>query len=219
MVFLLVVLTILFFIGIEFYLHRKKSREVQSEGIPNPALSEAMRLVSPGTYLQKTMTWGKVLDTGNLMLGIQPLLVGLTGTPDKLELMAEGSKIKKGEALLRLQKNSRHLDVFSPIDGEVVAANPEARKQMTWDQLSQNWIYTIKPQNLSLEISSWVIAEKIKPWLSETYQSIKSFFHKQMSSDQMGETMADGGELPVGILMKFEEPVWKKFNEKYLARS
>jgi glycine cleavage system H lipoate-binding protein len=219
MVFLLVVLTIILFIGIEFYLHRRKIKQAQREGIKNPALSEALQLVSPGTYLQPTMTWGKILDTGNLMLGLQPLLVGLTGNPDKLELLAKGKQIKKGEALLRLQKDSRYLDIISPVDGEVIAANPEAHKQMSWDKLGQNWIYTIKPKNLSSEIPGWIIAEKIKPWLNERYQSIKSFFQKQLSSAQLGETMADGGELPIGILMKFEEPIWREFNKAYLARS
>jgi glycine cleavage system H lipoate-binding protein len=217
MVFLLVILTILLFIGIEYYLHRRKVKESLNEDAAKIPISHAFQLVSPGTYLQPTMTWGKILDTGNLMVGLQPLLLGLTGSPDELELLTEGREVKKGESFLRMKKNSRHLDIISPIEGEIVAANPEMKKKLSWDDLGQSWVYTIKPKNLSSEIPNWVIAEKIKPWIMDRYQSMKGFFQRQLTGAQLGETMADGGELPVGILMKFDEPVWKDFSKEYLS--
>jgi glycine cleavage system H lipoate-binding protein len=219
MVFLFVLFTIVVFIGIEYYLHYRKVQKSIPEMVKNLPLSRALQLVSPGTYLQPTMTWGKILDTGNLMVGLQPLLVGITGTPDKLELLPEGNQVKKGDPLIRMKKDSKHLDIVSPVNGVVIAANPDIEKEMSWDTLGQSWIYTIKPQNLSSEITHWIIAEKIKPWLNERYQAIKGFFQKQLSSSQLGETMADGGELPVGILMKFDEPIWSDFSREYLSRS
>jgi glycine cleavage system H lipoate-binding protein len=219
MVFLFVILTIVVFIGIEYYLHRRKVQKSIPEMVKNLPLSQALQLVSPGTYLQPTMTWGKILDTGNLMVGLQPLLVGITGTPDKLELLPQGNQVKKGDSLIRMKKDSKHLDIVSPVNGKVIATNPEVEKEMSWDKLGQSWIYTIKPQNLSSEIPNWIIAEKIKPWLNDRYQAIKGFFQKQLSSNQLGETMADGGELPVGILMKFDEPIWSDFSREYLSRS
>jgi glycine cleavage system H lipoate-binding protein len=219
MAFVFVLLTIILFIGIEYFLHRRKIRQTSPATVKNLPLNEALQLVSPGTYLQSTMTWGKILDTGNLMVGLQPLLVGITGTPEKLELLSKGKQVRKGDRLLRMKMNDKQLDIISPVDGEVVASNPEVEKEMSWDELGQSWVYTLKPENLSSEIPNWIIADKIKPWLNSRYQEMKTFFQKKLTNTQLGETMADGGELSIGILSKFDEKIWSDFSREYLSRS
>jgi len=45
---------------------------------------------------------------------------------------------------------------------------------------------------------------------------MKSFFAQSSPQSQLGYTMADGGDLPIGILSKFESKTWQDFEEKFL---
>ncbi len=81
--------------------------------------------------------------------------------------------------------------------------------------MAQTGIYGIKPDNMSAEISNWFIAEKSKEWLNEKFQQMKNFFVRNLPQQHVGLTMADGGELPFGILTKFDKKTWQDFENKF----
>ncbi len=215
LVLVFVALTFLVGVTVDYFIQRKK----QIAGIAQPqannlSLSKVAQMLPAGIFLQPSFTWSKILNTGNLRLGINPILMGLIGEPEKVETLQQGQKVKKGETLLHLHKGSKELHVKAPVAGSIIAVNPDF-DEASWENSGQTWLYAIKPENVSSEIPNWFIAEKSREWLNEIFLQLKNFFTQSLSQKQMGLTMADGGELPVGVLSKFDKKTWQDFENTF----
>jgi glycine cleavage system H lipoate-binding protein len=217
MVVLFVVLTIILFISIDYVIQRRKKVGLASQPIPGTvSLSKLLSLVPNGVFVQPSFTWSKMLDSGNLLLGIHPILMGLVGDPDEIELLHQGEDVKKGQPILRIHKNNKELAVASPVEGTVTGLNSQIVEDATMENLSQNWIYSLRPVNVSSEVPKWFVAEKAKSWINERYNQIGKFFRDALPTSDLGITMADGGDLPFGILSQFDESTWEKFEKQFI---
>jgi glycine cleavage system H lipoate-binding protein len=217
MVVLFVVFTIILFISIDYVIQRRKRVGLASQPIPETvSLSRLLTLVPNGVFVQPSFTWSKMLDSGNLLLGIHPILMGLVGDPDEIELFHQGEDVKKGQSILRIHKNNKVLTVASPVEGTVTGLNSQIVENATMENLSQNWIYSLRPVNVSSEVPKWFVAEKAKSWINERYNQMSKFFRDALPASDLGITMADGGDLPFGILSQFDENTWKKFEKQFI---
>ncbi len=220
MVALFVVLTIIVFASVDYFIQRKKKIGLAAEQAPSRiSLSRLIGMLPPGIFMQPTFTWSKILDSGNLILGINPVLMGIIGEPDEIEMLPDGEKVEKGQPLLKIRKGNKILQIKSPVSGTVTGINHQVLEDATWENISQSWLYSLQPQEVAAEIPSWLIAEKARNWLNSKYQEMKHFFMNSLPQEQMGITMADGGDLPVGILSEFDENTWKKFEKEFIQLS
>jgi glycine cleavage system H lipoate-binding protein len=214
-VLLLVFLTIIFSVTVDYFIQRRKKIAVTAQvQANNLSLPKIAHMVPAGVFLQPSFTWSKILDTGNIMLGIHPVLMGLIGEPDMVETLQQGEKVNKGETLIRLHRDSKELQVKAPVAGTILAINPDF-DDASWENMGKSWLYGIRPENISSEIPNWFIAEKSRDWLDEIFQQIKTFFIQSLSRQQMGLTMADGGELPLGVLSEFDKKTWRDFENRF----
>ena len=212
----MVVLTILLFIAIDYSIQKRKKVGVLSQPFPGKvALSQVLSFLPNGVFLQPSFTWTKLLDSGNLLMGIHPVILGLVGEPDEIEMLKNGQEVKKGDILLKIHKGNKVLDVVAPVTGTITSLNSQLMEDSTVEKVSQSWIYSIKPENVSAEIPMWLIADKAKNWINEKYAQMKKFFQDTVTQTDMGITMADGGDLPFGILSQFDENTWEKFERDF----
>jgi len=204
-VLLFVIFTIIVGLTVDHFLHRKKQNEIpQPERAKSLSLSEIIQMLPKEVFLQPTFTWSKILDTGNLMLGIHPVILELTGEPTIVETLQPGDHVKKGETFITLHKDYKQLHLKTPVTGKIIAVNPDFY-DATGADLGRTWLYAIKPEYVSSEIPQWFVAEKSHEWLKEKFQQIKNFFIQKKPQKEMGLTMADGGELPIGVLSEFDK--------------
>ncbi len=214
---IMVLLTIIVGLLIDhYYLQRRQVKQAVKQKQTGLSLNRILNMLPQGVFLQPTFTWSKMLDNGNILIGIQPLLVGLTGEPDAIKTREVGEKIKKGDPIITLYDNGKELQIKSPISGTIININPDFY-DATGIDLSRTWLYALKPVNVSQEIPHWFVAEKSRDWLKEKFQQITSFLMSRDVQHQLGITMADGGELPVGILANFDARTWEEFNNNILS--
>lgn len=215
MVVLLFVLTIVAFVTADYFIQKKKKIGFAGEPEPVPIpISQVMNLIPKGVFLQPSLTWSKIQDNGSLKIGLNPIVLGLIGDMDEIELQGQDKAVKKGEPLLKIRKGEKLLHIQSPVAGKILQLNQPALHGTNWKNVSQSWLYTVEPENLAQEVSNWFIAEKAQNWLNQKYAQIKEFFMQSLPTEQLGVTMADGGDIPVGILSQFEQETWQKFEEK-----
>lgn len=215
-VLLFVLLTIIACLTIEHFMRRKAQNEIISESLSQGlSISKISQLLPAGIFLQPSFTWSKMQDNGNLMMGIHPVLMALIGKADRIDTLQEGEKVQKGDIFLKIHVASKILHMKTPIAGSIMAVNPDF-SETTWEKLGRTWLYQLEPEEISSEISSWLVAEKSKEWLVKKFQQMTNFFIQSLSQKEMGLTMTDGGELPVGVLSKFEKETWKEFESKFL---
>lgn len=219
MVVIFAALTIIALLALDYFViqprQRKKSEEISiGELIP---LSDTLKDLPAGVFLQPTFTWTKMKETGGLVLGLHPLILGLIGPPYEVELLKDKEIVKKGEPLFRINKNGRNVTIKSPVDGEITAFNQALIGETSWEELNESWLYRIAPKNLSAEVPTWHLAGDAQKWARDQFQEIKSYLYSALSPGNVGVTLADGGDIPIGVLSELDENHWEDFQKKFLS--
>jgi glycine cleavage system H lipoate-binding protein len=223
MVAILVVLTIVALVALDYFVLRKKRRAAATEEIVLPGLqplSEAIDRLPTGVFLQPTYTWSRIREDGQLMLGVHPLLLGLVGAPYQLELLTSGERVDKGAPLIRIKRGGRGLTVRSPVAGRITAVNHVLCGETEWRGMNGDdgcWLYRIEPENVASEIAGWMIADRAVQWTRTQYARLREYLSGVVGTTELGVTMADGGEIPVGILANLDEAGWEAFQDTFLS--
>ena len=121
--------------------------------------------------------------------------------------------------LIKLINGNKVLSIKSPVTGHITSINKSIKQVSTWDNISRNWIYCFKNINISEELPNWFIAGRARVWLQEKYNQIKNFFiyaAPRTEVADMGMMMADGGDIPIGILGQFDKQIWQEFEKNFI---
>jgi glycine cleavage system H protein len=94
--------------------------------------------------------WVRVESDGTVTIGISDHAQGALGDLVFVEVPEVGKALKKGNAAAVVESVKAASDVYSPISGEVVAANESlgsAPELVNSDPYGQGWLFKIKPTN------------------------------------------------------------------------
>lgn len=223
MVALLVALTIVALLAADYYFLRRGRREEELEQIPLPGLeplSAAITHLPAGVFLQPTFTWSRIRPDGDLLLGVHPLLFGLVGAPYGIELLPNGQQLGKGSPLARITKGGRGLTVRSPVEGRIAEVNRAITGETDWQGVNGgtgSWLYRIVPARVGTEVSTWMLAEQAAGWTRRQYERLREHLSALAVSPELARTMADGGEVPAGILAALDDAAWARFEATFLG--
>jgi glycine cleavage system H lipoate-binding protein len=222
MVMVLVVLTFAVFIALDYFVFSKRPATASTVApVPGRApLPATGQPVPRGIFLHPTFTWGRFGSTGELYLGVHPMLLGLVGTPYELELRKWGEHVAKGEPLVRVARGGHHLDVRSPIAGRVDLVNRNMTGETLWRDLEENdgsWLYRLQPESIADEVRTWLTGEPAAEWTRRQYDRLKTYLQNAAADGHLGTVMADGGELSPGVLGDMDESVWAGLEDGFLA--
>jgi len=202
---------------------REEEERARSRPPPPPpssvSESQAVAGMPGGLFLQSTFTWTRLLDEGDVVLGLHPLLLGLVGAPLTLTLREPGDEIVEGEALLGIQKEGRGLQVSAPFDGTVVETNQETVPEAGWRGVGtggRNWIYRIRPHHPDREVPRWLLGSAAKEWTREEYREIRDYLLDRLPERRLGDAVTEEGELPLGVLTELDLSDWKVFQRRFL---
>lgn len=201
---------------------RPKRRAASADPLarrPAP-LWKTMGRLPRGLFLQPTFTWCRIDPGGELEIGVHPLLIGLAGPGGRLELLSDGTRVGKGAQLARLSVEDRSLAIRSPVAGRIRKANDYVALESSWTGTGGeygSWLYRIEPDALGEEIPAWMIGQRALDWTKERYGEIRAHLLLAGSEHEPGLMMADGGDVPVGILADLDPDEWEAFQELFLA--
>ena len=94
--------------------------------------------------------WARVESDGTVTIGISDHAQGALGDLVFVEVPEVGKALKKGTAAAVVESVKAASDVYSPISGEVVAANESlssAPELVNQDPYGQGWLFKVKPAN------------------------------------------------------------------------
>ncbi len=223
MVALLVALTIIALVAADYFLLRPQRVKKAEEGIPLPGLeplSAAITRLPAGVFLQPTFTWSRIRPDGDVLLGVHPLLFGLVGAPYDVERLPGGEHVEKGAPLVRIRKGDRRLTVRSPIAGRIAEVNRVVSGETDWTGghgEGGGWLYRVIPERVAGEVSTWLIGEAATEWTQRQYQRLREQLTALAAAPELAGTMADGGEIPAGILARLDDAAWTTFERNVLG--
>ncbi len=94
--------------------------------------------------------WARVESDGTVTIGISDHAQGALGDLVFVEVPEVGKSLSKGGAAAVVESVKAASDVYSPVSGEVVAANDAlsgSPELVNSDPYGAGWLYKIKPSN------------------------------------------------------------------------
>jgi glycine cleavage system H protein len=98
----------------------------------------------------KSHEWAKQQPDGTVVVGISDHAQSALGDLVFVEVPKAGRKVSAGEACAVVESVKAASDVYAPIAGEVVDANPAlagAPETLNQDPYGKGWMFKLKPAN------------------------------------------------------------------------
>lgn len=185
-------------------------------------LSAAVLRIPQGIFFNKNHTWAYLEKSGTAKVGVDDLLLHITGELSIRHLKNPGEHVRKGELMAEMDQKGKSLKVFSPITGTIVNSNPELdlnRDLLNNDPYGQGWLYNIKPSLWVEEIPSFLMADDATQWLNQELIRYKDFLALKMQKylpDPSLVILQDGGELLDNSLSAMPDELWQDFQKEFL---
>ena len=96
--------------------------------------------------------WARVDNDGSVTVGISDHAQGALGDLVFVETPKVGRSLKKGAAAAVVESGKAAADVYSPVSGEVIAANDAlsgSPELVNSDPYGQGWLFKVKPSDTS----------------------------------------------------------------------
>ena len=185
-------------------------------------LSASVLKIPQGLFFSKNHTWTHLERSGSAAVGLDDLLLHITGTVNFNHLKNPGEMICKGDLLTEIDQNGKILRIFSPISGKILASNTLLKldpQLSSEDPYGKGWIYKIKPTNWVAETHSYYLAEEATQWSKKELERFKDFM--AVSVEKYGANpsltvLQDGGELREHVLSELPTEIWNDFQKEFL---
>lgn len=216
-------MTIAFFaILIPFWLYLKQPKAFKEKvkhviGV----LSEKILKIPLGLFFSKNHTWTQLEKSGYAKVGIDDLLVHITGEIKVSNLKQPGDFVNKGEPIAQINQDDKSLSIKSPISGKIESLNhylSEDPDIINDDPYDKGWLLKIKPDKWIDETKSYYLAENALEWSKVELERLKDFVAvsaKKMAPDSM-VVLQEGGEIMDKPLSNMPKEIWNDFQKEFL---
>jgi len=152
----------------------------------------------------------------NILKAESELILGPTPPP------ATDTRVEKGDPLVRVGQGARRLTVAAPIAGRITTVNHAVAGETDWSGLDTDdggaWLYRVTPVAVAQEVSGWMIADRAVTWTQRQLQQLRENLSSSAAGREVGVTMADGGDVPTGVLSRLDDRAWDDFQSAFLHR-
>jgi len=211
---------------IPFWLElNKKTKITKQIRKASGMLSANILKIPQGLFYSKNHTWAYLEKSGTAKVGLDDLLLHMTGEVRLNYFKNPDEIINKGEFLAEIDQNGKLLRIFSPISGTILHTNPllhESPGMLNEDPYGRGWIYKIKPTNWVEETKSYFLAEEAIKWSTKELERFKDFLALSRGNGSPETVMIilqDGGELGDNALSEMPGEIWQDFQKEFLDQT
>ncbi|MEI7500313.1 MAG: glycine cleavage system protein H [Bacteroidota bacterium] len=185
-------------------------------------LSANILRIPQGLFYSRNHTWMHMEKSGAAKVGLDDLLLHITGEVKFNKLKNPGEMVNKGDILTEIDHNGKLLQIFSPVSGKILDTNTILNENpglMNEDPYGKGWIYKIKPSNWISEAKSCYFAEEATHWSEKELVRFKDFLAvtmKNYSPEASMVILQDGGELCDHSLSTLPNEIWMDFQKEFL---
>jgi len=183
-------------------------------------LSEQILRIPQGLFFSKNHTWTHLEKSGLARIGMDDLLLHLTGGVEIEYLRDQQEKVKKGEPIVRINQDGKNLVIASPISGEIdcVHSSLEQDPGAIIEDPYKSWLFKIKPDKWREETTGCYLAADATEWAKTELARFKDFVAETLTqtSGSLAVVLQEGGELTDHPLAEMNKDVWNDFQVKFL---
>jgi len=160
--------------------------------------------------------------SGTAKVGLDDLLLHITGEVKFKIHKNPGDEIMKGDLLTEIDQNGKLLRILSPVSGKIIninAAINENPGKLNEDPYGKGWICKIKPSNWIADTKTCYFAEEATNWSANELERFKDFLAVSMKNYAPEPSMVilqDGGEICDHSLSALPNEIWRDFEGEFL---
>lgn len=200
---------------------RKQKQALASSPIKHRLTSASLN-IPQGLFFSKFHSWAYLEKNGMAKVGLDDLLLQLTGEVAVNRLHQPGSEIRKGELLTVISQGSKQLRICSPLSGKIVAVNAGLQTNpalLRSEPYQGGWLYGIQPSDWKADTNSCFLAEDAQQWARRELELFKDFLSTAVNRywpQTAQPVLQDGGELVEHPLAELPDEVWADFQDSFL---
>lgn len=185
-------------------------------------LTSSVLRIPQGLFYNKNHTWAFLEKNGSAKVGLDDLLLHLTGGVSVDFLKDPGDKVRKGDMIAMVSHDQKSLKISSPVSGEIQKLNKVLSGKegiINDDPYNSGWLYKLRPEKWTEETSCCKMGEDAVKWSESELSRCRDFLTNALRGSQreMNETvLQEGGALTDFPLADMPGDVWNKFQKEFL---
>jgi glycine cleavage system H protein len=156
-------------------------------------------------------TWARMEEDGTVAVGLDDLGHRMIGAVDGIELPAAGSSVEQGAAAVRLEVGGKRVGLLSPVDGEVVAANPGSTREGA-EPYGDGWLFKVRPTRWARNAAQLLTGEAAREWVEEQGRKLTMRLAPEMA---LAPAMHDGGAPVHGMARELDAEHWDEVAREF----
>jgi glycine cleavage system H lipoate-binding protein len=215
---LIVIAFFLTFIFIDEALARRKTAREAAVRIPDaepslePVWVAGYRL--PDLHYHRGHVWVRPLDRNTVLVGLDDFARRMIGTARGVRLPRLGDWLHQGGPGFGVEADGRAAELVAPVEGEVVAVNPELRRNpalATDDPYGRGWILKLRAADLATNLRNLLSGRLARRWMEESREALDL---RLMALS--GSVLQDGGEPVTDFARHLPDEDWKRLVGEFL---
>lgn len=219
---LLVILTFATFILLDYAMTRRKARQevvrlartLAAEPVsPEPVWVAGYQLPEALHY-HRGHTWARPLDADTVVVGMDDFARRLIGPAKALTPPTLGDWVRQGEKAFAFKVDGREAAFVSPIEGEVLAVNPELGREPTLatdDPYGRGWVMKVRASNLGANLRNLLSGSLARRWMEDAREGLEL---RLMALS--GSVLQDGGEPVADFARHLPAEEWRRLVGEFL---
>lgn len=225
MTILLLILTVLIFLGIDVYARRGKAAVSDASPAPiRPAVHPPAFRFPDGIYFSKTHTWMALDESGGVRLGVDDFATRMFLRPHLTLLKKEGEAVEPGDAIIRLEEDGRALVLRAPIAGRIERCNPSSAlasaEAPAESAFARRWAYRITPSAGASVVRGFLLGAEMRQWMNAELARLRDFL-AALHAGEAGASPAllqqDGGEPMSGLLTSLDREACRRIEQEFFS--
>ena len=210
----LAVTYLILFVGFWRFIHggKEAARAVVAKAAELPrAVTAGWFEVPADVALHPGHTWARMEEDGTVAVGLDDLGHRMIGALDGIDLPRTGSMVEQGAAAVRLEAGGKSVGLLSPVDGEVVAANPAmARDGST--PYGDGWLFKVRPTRWAKNAAQLLTGDAARNWVEEQGRKLTMRLAPEMA---LAPAMHDGGAPLPGMARELDAEHWDEIAREF----
>lgn len=222
MVVLLVAVTFLTFVLIDFLRQKKQTAQLLEEGeAVHAALGEMEPewvsgfQVKPALSYHPGHLWVHRVGKDLAYVGLDDFGRRLVGRHARIVPPRPGTHVEQGGGTANVVRDGDRTTLLSPVSGEIVGVNPRLKDEPDLpfrDPYGAGWLFKIRSPKLFSQIPNLLNGSLVNHWMQDTSDR---FRHQLMLAS--GSVIQDGGEPVEDIAMALGDAEWRRLTSEFLA--
>lgn len=216
---ILVLLTFLIFILLDWVLSRRKASQTAVAESPRavshilePAYVDGFLVPAQMSY-HPGHGWLVAERKGLVRLGADEFAAALIGRVEKIELPKPGQWIRQGQKVWTFYRDGEKTEMVCPTEGEVIEVNHDVLNDpslLREDPYGRGWLVTVHVPDEESTRRNLVPAGLVRTWMRE---AIERLYSRQ--PHLIGAAAADGGRPAYDLLAGMPDANWREVTSEF----